>query len=115
MWVMDSVGADTFDKSLACLKPFGTMITFGNSSGKTPPFDLAQLAPLGSLKITRPSVFTHIAQHETCQTMARHLFDKVTKGAVEIRIDQRFALEDVAAAHRSLESRQTMGSTVLTI
>jgi NADPH2:quinone reductase len=91
------------------------MITFGNSSGKPPPFDLAQLAPLGSLKITRPSVFTHIAQHETCQTMARHLFDKVTKGAVEIRIDQRFALEDVAAAHRSLESRQTMGSTVLTI
>lgn len=113
--VMDSVGADTFDKSLACLKPFGMMITFGNSSGKTPPFDLAQLAPLGSLKITRPSVFTHIAQHETCQTMARHLFDKVTTGAVKIRIDQRFALQDVAAAHLSLESRETMGSTVLTI
>ncbi|MDW4498579.1 quinone oxidoreductase [Sulfitobacter sp. D35] len=111
--VMDAVGKDTFEGSLDCLKPLGMMISFGNASGAVPPFALATLAQKGSLKITRPTLFTHIARHETCQEMARELFDKIESGAVTIRIDQRFALEDVAEAHRALEARKTTGSTVL--
>jgi NADPH2:quinone reductase len=111
--VMDAVGADTFEGSLDSLKPLGMMISFGNASGPVPPFSVGILGQKGSLKITRPTLFTHIANHEDCQDMARHLFDKVTSGAVHIRIDQRFALDEVAEAHKSLEARQTTGSTVL--
>lgn len=113
--VMDAVGKDTFDGSLDSLKPLGFMISFGNASGPVPPFELAKLAQKGSLKITRPTLFAHIADHETCQQMARELFEKVTSGDVKIRIGQRFKLEDVADAHRALEARQTTGQTVLTV
>ncbi|QXT39746.1 quinone oxidoreductase family protein [Gymnodinialimonas ceratoperidinii] len=113
--VMDSVGADTFEGSLDCLKPLGFMISFGNASGPVPPFELAKLAQKGSLKITRPTLFAHIAAHETCQQMAAELFEKVTSGVVKIRIDQRFALDEVADAHRALEARKTTGQTVLTL
>ncbi len=113
--VMDAVGKDTFEGSLDSLKPFGMMISFGNASGVVPPFNLGVLGAKGSLKITRPTLFTHVAQHETCQAMARHLFDKVVSGAVKIRIDQRFPLDQVADAHRALEARTTTGSTVLTL
>ena len=113
--VMDAVGKDTFDGSLDSLKPLGMMISFGNASGPVPPFNLGILGPKGSLKITRPSIFTHIADHKTCQQMAQHLFDKVLSGDVDIRIDQRFALKDVADAHRALEARKTTGSTILTL
>lgn len=113
--VMDSVGADTFEGSLDCLKPLGFMISFGNASGPVPPFELAKLAQKGSLKITRPTLFAHIADPDTCQQMAAELFAKVTSGDVKIRIDQRFALEDVADAHRALEARKTTGQTVLTV
>jgi NADPH:quinone reductase len=111
--VMDSVGAATFDGSLDCLRPLGMMISFGNASGPVPPVNLGTLAAKGSLQITRPTLFTHIAGHEDCQAMARMLFDKVVSGAVQIRVDQRFPLADVAAAHRSLEARETTGSTIL--
>lgn len=113
--VMDAVGKDTFDGSLDSLKPLGMMISFGNASGPVPPFNLGILGPKGSLKITRPTLFTHIADHNTCQQMAQHLFDKVLSGDVDIRIDQRFALKDVADAHRALEARETTGSTILTL
>jgi NADPH2:quinone reductase len=113
--VMDAVGADTFEGSLSSLKPLGMMISFGNASGPVPPFNIATLAQKGSLKITRPTLFTHIADHDTCQQMARELFEKVLSGAVKIRIDQRFPLEDVAEAHRALEARKTTGQTILTI
>lgn len=113
--VMDSVGKDTFEGSLNSLRPLGMMITFGNASGKVPPFDVGMLGAKGSLKITRPTLFTHIAQHETCQQMARELFEKVTTGQVKIRIDQRFPLADVAEAHRSLEARKTTGATILDV
>jgi len=111
--VMDSVGAATFDGSLDCLRPLGMMISFGNASGPVPPVNLGTLAAKGSLQITRPTLFTHIADHTTCQAMARHLFDKVLSGAVTIRIDQRFPLEQVQEAHRTLEARATTGSTIL--
>jgi NADPH2:quinone reductase len=113
--VMDSVGKDTFQGSLNCLKPFGMMISFGNASGKVPPFDILTLGAMGSLKITRQTLFTHIADHATCQQMARELFGMVTSGKVKIRIDQRFPLEAVADAHRALEARATTGQTILTL
>ena len=113
--VMDSVGKDTFEGSLNSLRPLGMMIAFGNASGPVAPVDLMALASRGSLKITRPTIFTHIADHATCQEMAARLFAKVASGAVKIAIGQRFPLDQVAAAHRALEARATTGSTILTL
>ena len=113
--VMDSVGVSTFEGSLNSLKPLGMMITFGNASGPVPPFNLAQLGAKGSLKITRPTLFTHIGNHEHCQEMARHLFSKVTSGEVEIVIGQEFSLANVRLAHDALEGRTTTGSTILIV
>ncbi|HMN22398.1 MAG TPA: quinone oxidoreductase [Ottowia sp.] len=111
--VYDSVGKDTWEGSLRCLRPFGLMASFGNASGAVPPFTLAQLAGKG-LYVTRPSIYTHIATRERCQQMADDLFGMVTSGKVKIHIDQRFPLAEVQAAHRALEARQTTGSTILT-
>lgn len=113
--VMDGVGRDTFDGSLDCLKPFGMMISFGNASGPVQPVNLLTLASKGSLKLTRTTLFTFLADHDRCQDMARHLFSKVENGDIKVRIGQTFPLEDVAEAHRALESRQTTGSTILTL
>lgn len=112
--VMDSVGKDTFDGSLDCLAPLGMMISFGNASGAVPPFSISVLAQKGSLKLTRPTLFAHIADHDACQEMARTLFQKVESGAVKTNIGQRFSLDDIAEAHRALEARETTGSTVIT-
>ena len=111
--VMDAVGADTFEGSLDSLRPLGMMISFGNASGQVPPFSVGILGKKGSLKITRPTLFTHIAEHAACQEMAAQLFAKVSSGDVRIRIDQRFPLAEVAAAHDALEARKTTGSTIL--
>jgi NADPH2:quinone reductase len=113
--VMDAVGASTFEGSLDSLKPLGMMISFGNASGPVPPFNIGLLGPKGSLKITRPTLFTHIADHATCQDMAAQLFAKVQAGDVKIRIDQTHALDDICAAHDALEARKTTGSTILTV
>lgn len=113
--VMDSVGKDTFDGSLDCLSPLGMMISFGNASGPVPPFNIGILAQKGSLKITRPTLFAHIADHAVCQEMARNLFEKMDSGAVKTNIGQRYKLDDVAEAHRALEARETTGSTILTL
>ena len=111
--VYDSVGKDTFDKSLDCLMPFGLMVSFGNASGPVAPFAPGILGPKGSLYVTRQTLFTHITSRERTQAMADELFAVVGSGDVKIRIDQRFALTDVQAAHRSLEARQTTGCTIL--
>lgn len=113
--VMDSVGKDTFEGSLDSLRPLGMMISFGNASGKVPPVDIGILGGKGSLKITRPTLFTHTSDHATCQQMAKHLFDKVASGEVNIRIDQRFPLDQVGAAHDALEARKTTGATILEV
>ncbi len=113
--VMDSVGKATFEGSLDCLRPVGMMISFGNASGKVPPFDLGILGAKGCLQLTRPTLFVHIAQRENCQKMATHLFEMVESGKVEIRIGQEFALQDVAEAHRQMEARSTTGSSVLIV
>jgi len=113
--VMDSIGQATFEGSMDCLKPLGMMITFGNASGPVAPFSPAILGQKGSIKITRPTLFTHIADHAACQEIAQHLFSKVTSGDVKIRIDQRFSIDDIAAAHDALEARKTTGSTIITL
>jgi NADPH2:quinone reductase len=111
--VLDSVGKATWDGSLDCLKPLGTMVTFGNASGKPDPVDPQVLAGKGSLFLTRPTLFTHIASREACQQRADELFAMVTSGKVKIRINQTYQLADVAQAHRDLEARKTTGTTIL--
>ncbi|MEX0287234.1 MAG: quinone oxidoreductase [Paracoccaceae bacterium] len=113
--VMDGVGASTFEGSLDSLKPLGMLMSFGNASGPVPPFSIATLGAKGSLKVTRPTLFTHISDHASCQEMGQMLFSKMQSGAVKMRIDQRFALSDVAEAHRALEARKTTGSTLLEV
>jgi NADPH2:quinone reductase len=111
--VYDSIGKDTFERSLDCLRPFGLLASFGNASGPVPPFALGTLAAKGSLYVTRATLFTHLASRESTQAMADELFEVVRSGAVKVRIAQRYALADVAQAHRDLEARRTTGSTVL--
>lgn len=113
--VYDSIGKDTWDKSLDCLAPFGLMASFGNASGPVAPFAPGILAAKGSLYVTRQTLFTHIATRESTQAMADDLFEAVTSGKVTIRIDQRYKLEDVQQAHRDLEARKTTGCTILTL
>ncbi|MBP8087628.1 MAG: quinone oxidoreductase [Polaromonas sp.] len=113
--VYDSVGKDTFLKSLDCVQPFGLVANFGNASGKVEPLDLGLLAAKGSLYVSRPTLFTHIATRERTQAMADDLFGMVTSGKVKIAIDQTFPLAEVAEAHRSLEARKTTGCTILTL
>ena len=113
--VYDSVGKDTWDKSLNCLAPFGLMASFGNSSGAVPPFAPGMLGGKGSLYVTRQTLFTHIATRESTQAMADALFEVVSSGKVKIRIDQRYPLAQVQQAHRDLEARKTTGCTILTL
>ena len=111
--VYDSVGKDTWDKSLDCLAPFGLMASFGNSSGPVPAFAPGILGGKGSLYVTRQTLFTHIATRESTQAMADDLFAVVASGQVKIRIDQRYPLAQVQQAHRDLEARKTTGCTIL--
>jgi NADPH2:quinone reductase len=113
--VYDSVGADTFMKSLDCLRPFGLIANFGNASGKVPPFDINVLAGKGSLYASRPTLFSHLATREATQEIADDLFAMVVSGQVKIQIDQSFPLARVADAHRALEARKTTGCTILTL
>jgi NADPH2:quinone reductase len=113
--VYDSVGKDTWDKSLDCLSPFGLMASFGNASGPVPPMAPGLLGPKGSLYLTRQTLFTHIATREGTQAMADDLFEMVSSGQVKIRIDQRYRLEDVQQAHRDMEARKTTGCSILTL
>ncbi len=111
--VYDSVGKDTFLKSLECLQPRGTYVGFGNASGKAEPFDITLLAAKGSLYLTRPTLFTYTARRDDLLASAAALFDVVQKGAVKINITQRFALADASKAHEYLESRVSTGSLLL--
>lgn len=111
--VYDGVGKDTFLKSLDCLRPFGVLASFGNASGAVEPFNLGLLGPKGSLYVTRPTLFTHIASRQTMVEMAANLFEAVGSGKVTVPINATFALKDAADAHRALEGRGTTGSTVL--
>jgi NADPH:quinone reductase len=111
--VYDSVGKDTFEASLKCLRHYGLLVSFGNASGPVPPFDLGILAQLGSLHVTRPTLNTYTEQRSDLEAMAAELFEMVTSGAVTIDINHRYPLKDAVQAHRDLEGRKTTGSTIL--
>jgi NADPH:quinone reductase len=113
--VYDSVGRDTFMKSLDCLKVRGLMVSFGNASGPPAPIAPGVLAQKGSLYLTRPTLFHYIATREQLEQSANELFEMVSSGKVKVEVQQRFALKDAAEAHRALQSRKTTGSTILTI
>ena len=113
--VYDSVGKDTFLKSLDCLRPRGVMVSFGNASGSPDPMPPNLLAQKGSLFLTRPTLYNYTATRAELEQSAGELFDMMSSGKVRIEVKQRFALRDAAEAHRALEARQTSGSTVLTI
>jgi NADPH2:quinone reductase len=111
--VYDSVGKDTFMRSLDCLQPRGLMVSFGNSSGAVPPFALSELNARGSLYITRPSLPAYAGTRAQLEAMAADLFDMVASGQIGIEINQRFPLADAARAHIALEARKTTGKTIL--
>jgi len=111
--VYDSVGKDTFLKSLDCLRPMGTLVSFGQSSGPVPPMDIGLLAQKGSLFLTRPSLMTYTEKREDLEAHAQDLFEVLQNGAVKIEISQTFPLKEAAEAHFAMESRQTTGSCLL--
>lgn len=111
--VYDSVGADTWEGSLNSLAPFGLLASFGGASGPVPPFSVSTLAAKGSIYVTRPTLFTHIATREATQVMGDELFEMVASSQVKVRIDKRYTLADAAQSHRDLEARQLVGSAVL--
>ena len=111
--VYDSVGKDTFFGSLDCLQPKGLMVTFGNASGAVEPFSPGLLAARGSLYLTRPTLATYTHTREDLEAVTADLFDVVASGAVSIKVNQTYSLENAAQAHRDLEARRTTGSTVL--
>jgi NADPH2:quinone reductase len=113
--VYDSVGRDTFMRSMDCLKPRGLMVSFGQSSGAVEPFSPNILAQKGSLYLTRPTMFTYTASREQLEQSAAELFAIAESGKVKIEVQQRFPLKDAAEAHRELQARRTTGSTILTI
>jgi NADPH2:quinone reductase len=111
--VYDSVGKDTFTRSLDCLRPRGLMVSFGNSSGAVPPFSLTELNLRGSLYITRPALGAYTSTRADLEAMAADLFQMVSSGKVKIDVNQKYPLAEAAQAHIALESRQTTGSTIL--
>jgi NADPH:quinone reductase len=113
--VYDSVGKDTFLKSLDCLRPRGLMVSFGNASGAPDAMAPGLLAQKGSLFLTRPTLFNYIAARAELEQAANELFEVVTSGKVKVEIKQRFPLRAAADAHRALEGRKTSGSSILTI
>ena len=113
--VYDSVGKDTFLKSLDCLAPLGIAALFGQSSGSVEPFNLGLLAAKGSLYVTRPTLFTYAAKRENLVAMANELFDVVKSGAVKIEVNQTYRLKYAAKAHADLAARKTTGSTVFLV
>jgi NADPH:quinone reductase len=111
--VYDSVGKDTFPGSLDCLRLRGLFVSFGQSSGPIPPFNMALLSQKGSLYATRPTIFLYNAKREDLEASAKALFEVVASGVVRIEINQRYALKDAAKAHADLEARKTTGTSIL--
>jgi NADPH2:quinone reductase len=113
--VYDSVGKDTFAASLASLERRGLLVCVGTASGPVPPIEAAQLALKGSLYVTRPALADYIADPAEKDALASELFEHVAAGRIKIEINQRYRLQDAAQAHRDLESRKTMGSSIFEI
>lgn len=113
--VYDSIGKDTFFKSLDCLSPFGLMVSYGNASGAVPEFNLSELSQRGSLFITRPTMMAYTAKRDDLDQMAAELFSMIETNKLKVHINQRYPLADVIQAHRDLEARKTTGSSILLI
>jgi len=113
--VYDSVGQATFMKSLDCLRPMGMMVSFGQSSGPMPPFDMAVLAQKGSLFLTRPTLMTYTAKRDDLLAHARDVFEVIQSGAVKVEVRRTYPLAEASRAHRDLEGRRTTGSSVFTL
>jgi NADPH2:quinone reductase len=113
--VYDSVGKATLAASLDALAPRGMLVSYGNASGKPDPVDPLVLSQKGSLYLTRPKLADYVETREELLASAAALFDVVRAGKVEVHIGQRFSLADAASAHRALESRATVGSTLLLV
>ena len=111
--VYDSVGKDTFEKSLDCLRPRGYLVLFGNSRGPVPPFDLGKLAAKGSLFVTRPTLIHYMSDREELLKRANDLFNWINSGELKLRIDKSFSLSEAAEAQRQLEGRKTTGKVLL--
>jgi NADPH:quinone reductase len=111
--VYDSVGRNTFDKGLNCLRRRGMMVLFGQSSGPVPPVDPNILNPKGSIYLTRPSLAHYTALPDELQWRAGDVLKWIQSGKLKLRIDQSFPLKDAASAHRALEGRQTKGKVLL--
>lgn len=111
--VYDSVGKDTFEGSLDCLKPFGMLVSFGQSSGEVPPFSINLLQRKGSLYATRPTLFNYIARREDLEAASAALFDVIARGIVKVVVNQRYPLAEAARAQADLEARRTTGLTLL--
>jgi NADPH2:quinone reductase len=111
--VYDSVGHTTFDQSLDCLAPRGTMVLFGQSSGPVPPFDPLRLSQKGALYLTRPVLAYYVATREELLGRTKEIFDWLDSGKLSVRIDRELPLADAAEAHRALESRETTGKVLL--
>lgn len=111
--VYDGVGATSWNTSLASLKRRGLMVSYGNASGAVPPIQVLDLMRAGSLYLTRPTLADYIATPEALASSARKLFDRIGSGVLKVQIGKTFRLEEAAEAHRALEARETIGSTVL--
>ncbi|HYJ52972.1 MAG TPA: quinone oxidoreductase [Allosphingosinicella sp.] len=113
--VIDTVGKDTFEGSLASLKRRGLLVCAGTSSGPVPPIDALQLAMKGSLYVTRPALADYIADPTERADLAGQLFEHVAAGRIRIEINQRYRLEDAVQAHRDIEARKTTGSSIFAV
>ena len=111
--VFDGVGKDTFIPSFDCTRPFGMLVNYGNASGHVPPLDLLLLAKKGSLSVCRPAYSSHVADPNEYRAACDELFDLVKRGVLRVETGRTYALRDAAQAHRDLEARSTVGSTVL--
>jgi NADPH2:quinone reductase len=111
--VYDSVGKDTFSKSLECLQPLGTMVLFGIASGHPPPLELMKLDIWTSWYFTRPSFYVYTRSRDDLLTHADALFKALGSGALKVTVSEQYPLRDAAEAHRAIESRRTTGSVVL--
>lgn len=113
--VYDSVGRDTFMKSLECVRMFGLVVSFGQSSGPVPPLEVGVLSAKGSLYLTRPTLMHYTAKREDLVMSADALFQMVLDGKIRINVNQTYPLREAAQAHRDLEARKTTGSTVFVV
>lgn len=112
LYIYDGIGKDTFDASLASLKKYGHLVSYGNASGAVPPVNLQVLSPKCA-RLSRPSLFPHLTTRQDLDEISGNLLDAMAKGIVKVDINQTYPLAEAARAHADLEGRKTTGQTVL--